>query len=244
MKLSDILHINKTISSKENKELYKALINLLGFKPKHLQHYIIALTHSSIDADVKKNNERLEYLGDAILGSIVAEYLFKKYPTQTEGIMSSMRSKIISRISLNKIALKLGLNKIIRFNSKQINLHHSDIFGNALEALVGAIYLDTNYERTKDFIINQMINNCIDLSEVEAHHKDSKSILMSWSQKNSIELEFRILKEFIDGRRRVFDIGVYVNDELKAHATGYSKKEAQKNAADKFIAENSELFTD
>ncbi len=244
MKLKDILHINSNITSKENKELSKALSNLLGFTPKHLPFYISALTHSSIDSDVKKNNERLEFLGDAILGSIVGEYLFKKYPTQTEGFMSSMRSKIISRISLNSIAYKMGLNKMIRYNAKQQILHRSDMLGNALEALVGAIYLDTNYNKAKDFIFKKVINNYVNIDEVEAHRKDSKSILMAWSQREGLHVEFKIIDEKKDGGRRVFTIGVYVEEEFKAQATGYSKKEAEKYAAEKYVADNADKFTE
>lgn len=112
-----------------------------------MPYYVTAVTHRSSDEDLLHNNERLEYLGDAFIGSIVGEYLFKKYPTRDEGYLTEMRSKIVSRQSLNEIALRMGLQKIVRFNKHDKLLRRSQIFGNALEALVGAIYLDKGFDK-------------------------------------------------------------------------------------------------
>lgn len=216
----------------EDKELQAALKNLLGFTPKFLTFYIIALTHSSQNDQTAHNNERLEFLGDAFLGSIVAEYLFKKYPQNDEGFLTEMRSKIVSRNSLNEIARKMGLRKIVRFNHQDKILQRSQIFGNALEALIGAIYLDVGFKKTRRFIIKQILSNYVDMDMLENTEYNFKNKIYTWAQKNGKEIQFITLGESIEAGRKVFSLAIMVDDVELVRATGYTKKEAGQRAAE------------
>lgn len=221
--------------SKEDKELQKALKNILGYKPKYLPYYISAITHRSQVDTTSSNNERLEFLGDAFIGSIVGEYLFKKYPTRDEGYLTEMRSKIVSRQSLNEIALRMGLQKIVRFNKNDKMLRRSHIFGNALEALVGAIYLDVGFDKTRKFMLKQLIGNHIDMEELETTEYNFKNKLYTWAQKKGKQMEFVTLNESVEAGRKVFHVSIEVDGESFITATGYTKKEAGQLAAQKAL---------
>lgn len=222
-------------TSADDKELKKALKNILGFQPGHLRFYITAFTHRSSNEDLVANNERLEFLGDAYIGSIVGEYLFKKYPNKDEGFLTEMRSKIVSRNSLNDIALKMGLQKLIRFNKNDKMLRRSNIFGNCLEALVGAIYLDKGFEKTRKFILKNMLYNYIDIDDLEITDFNFKNKLYNWAQVNNHVLDFVTLGESNEAGRRVFTVGIEVDGELFIKATGYNKKAAGQTAAQKAL---------
>jgi ribonuclease-3 len=222
-------------SSEEDKELKKALKNILGFSPKHLHFYSTAVTHRSNNADLDSNNERMEFLGDAYIGSIVGEYLFKKYPNKDEGFLTEMRSKIVSRTSLNEIALKMGLQKLVRFNTHDRLLRRSNIFGNSLEALVGAIYLDRGFDTTKKFLLKNLVKNYIDIDDLEVTDFNFKNKLYTWAQSNNKELDFVTLDETNEAGRRVFTVGIEVDGELFIKATGYTKKTAGQTAAQKAL---------
>ena len=222
-------------TSADDKELKKALKNILGFQLGHLQFYITAFTHRSSNEDLVANNERLEFLGDAYIGSIVGEYLFKKYPNKDEGFLTEMRSKIVSRNSLNDIALKMGLQKLIRFNKNDKMLRRSNIFGNCLEALVGAIYLDKGFEKTRKFILKNMLYNYIDIDDLEITDFNFKNKLYNWAQVNNHVLDFVTLGESNEAGRRVFTVGIEVDGELFIKATGYNKKAAGQTAAQKAL---------
>lgn len=222
-------------TNEDDKELKKALKNILGFQPGHLQFYITAFTHRSSNEDLVANNERLEFLGDAYIGSIVGEYLFKKYPNKDEGFLTEMRSKIVSRNSLNDIALKMGLQKLIRFNKNDKMLRRSNIFGNCLEALVGAIYLDKGFEKTRKFILKNMLYNYIDIDDLEITDFNFKNKLYNWAQVNNHVLDFVTLGESNEAGRRVFTVGIEVDGELFIKATGYNKKAAGQTAAQKAL---------
>lgn len=221
--------------SPEDKALKKALHNILGFKPKFMPYYVMALTHRSAQQDAKTNNERLEFLGDAFIGSIVGEYLFKKYPTQDEGFLTEMRSKIVSRQSLNSVALKMGLQKIVRFNQQDKILRRSHIFGNAFEALVGAIYLDQGYATTNSFIKKKLIGTYLDIDELEITEFNFKNKLYTWAQKNHYQMDFQLISEKFDAGRKVFKVAITVNNQPFIDATGFSKKEASQSAAQKAL---------
>lgn len=221
--------------STEDKALQVALKNILGFKPSYLHFYVTAITHRSKIEVLSHNNERLEFLGDAFLGSIVGEYLFKKYPQKDEGYLTEMRSKIVSRQSLNEIALKMGLQKILRYNSQDRMLKRSNIFGNALEALVGAIYLDKGFKKTKMFLLNNMIANYVDIEDLEVTEYNFKNKLFTWAQHNDKVLEFRTLGESSEAGRHVFTVGIFVDNILRLQATGYNKKKASQTAAEKAL---------
>ncbi len=205
---------------------------LIGIQPKYLRYYIIALTHSSTNEESDSNNERLEYLGDAFLGSIVAEYLFKKYPTKEEGYLTEMRSKIVSRNALNEIALNMGIPKIIRYNHTDRILKRSQIFGNALEALVGAIYLDLGFYKTRTFILNNLLKNYVDMDELEHTEYNFKNKLYTWAHRREKSIEIKTISETIEAGRKIFSMAVLIDNEILVKATGYSKKEAGQKAAE------------
>lgn len=221
--------------SQEDKELRKALRNILGYKPNYLPFYISAITHRSQSDTVLNNNERLEFLGDAFIGSIVGEYLFKKYPTKDEGFLTEMRSKIVSRQSLNEIALRMGLQKIVRFNKNDKMLRRSHIFGNALEALVGAIYLDVGFEKTRKFMLKQLIGNHIDIDELESTEYNFKNKLYTWAQRSGKQMDFITVNETFEAGRKVFHVAIEVDGETFITATGYTKKLAGQAAAQKAL---------
>ena len=218
-----------------NKQLLRQLEHLLGYTPNHLPYYQLALMHRSKIEELAHNNERLEFLGDAILGSIVAEYLFKKYPTQPEGYLTEMRSRIVRRETLNNVALRMGLNKLVQYNQNDRGLSRSHIFGNALEALIGAVYLDQGFTRTRSFILKQVIKPYIDIELLESTDTNFKNKLLSWAQKNSFVLTFDTIEEKVEGSRKIFTIGVMLDGDMVATGSGYNKKEAGQVAAQKAL---------
>ena len=217
---------------KENKASFKKnLKNVLGFTPGKITLYRTALTHRSVKETSDENNERLEYLGDAILSGIVADYLFKKYPYKEEGFLTEMRSKMVNRNKLNEIAIKMGLKKITFFNKFDNSLKMSQIFGNTLEAVVGAIYLDKGFEKTQKWVMEFLIMPHLfmeDLENLEINHKNK---LYGWANKNGKSLEFETLDERMEGGRRLFTIGAVVDGTLISEGKAYNKKDASQIAA-------------
>ena len=191
--------------------------------------------HRSKIEELAHNNERLEFLGDAMLGAIVAEYLFKKYPYQTEGYLTEMRSRIVRRETMNNVALRMGLQKLVQYNQNDRGLSRSHIFGNALEALIGAVYLDQGFVKTRGFIVKQVIHPYIDIENIENTDTNYKNKLLSWAQRNNRILSFDTLEEKIEGSRKLFTIGIALDGEVMATGTGYNKKEAGQVAAQKAI---------
>ncbi len=215
----------------KDSELYKSLQALLGFVPGDESLYELALCHSSFKKDITENNERLEFLGDAILGSIIGEYLFHKYPTKAEGYLTDMRSKIVNRKSLNDIGKKIGLEELMSFNEKDHHLRHSPIFGNAFEALIGAIYLDKGYKKTKQFVHKRMLIPFIDIESLEEIEANIKNKLIGWASRESKELAFIDIDcQQVNGRKRFF-VGVQIDGEVVGNGNAMTKKEASKLAA-------------
>jgi ribonuclease-3 len=223
------LHIRYLFS--RNKALFVQLEHVLGFQPKQLRFYEIALTHRSSSDEISRNNERLEFLGDAMLGAIVGEFLFRKYPNQDEGFLTEIRSRIVRRESLNAIATRMGIEKIVQYNKYDRGLSRSHIFGNALEALIGAIYLDRGYELTRHFVLNELIKNYIDLDTIEKTDTNYKNQLLTWAQKNMVSITFEELDEKQEGVKRMFTIGIKMDETIIATGTGYNKKDAGQVAA-------------
>lgn len=211
------------------------LEHLLGYVPKHLPYYQLALMHRSKIEELAQNNERLEFLGDAILGSIVAEYLFKKYPYQHEGYLTELRSRIVRRETMNNVALRMGLHKLVQYNQNDRGLSRSHIFGNALEALIGAVYLDQGFARTRSFILKQVIKPYIDIELMESTDTNYKNKLLSWAQRNGKELTFDTVDEKVEGSRKIFTLAIVMDGEQVATGSGYNKKEAGQVAAQKAI---------
>ncbi len=218
-------------SSSPDKQLLLQLEHIVGFTPKHIEYYRLALMHRSKPDDVTNSNERLEFLGDAILGAIVAEYLFKKYPYQDEGYLTELRSRIVRRETMNNVALRMGLNKLVQYNQNDRGLSRSHIFGNALEALIGAVYLDQGFIKTRNFILNQIIRSYIDLDTMESTDTNYKNQLLSWAQRNSKVLSFDTIDEKNEGTRKLFTVAIMIDGEQVTTGTGYNKKDAGQVAA-------------
>lgn len=207
------------------------LCNLLGFRPGKTSLYVAALTHRSVKEKATDNNERLEYLGDAILGGIIADYLFMKYPYKGEGFLTEMRSKMVNRQMLNDIAIKMGLKKMTSFNRHDNSLKSSQIFGNALEALVGAIYVDKGYGATKQWVLKKLIIPHLFMDDLENTEINQKNKLYSWANKGGRQLEFETLEERIENGRRLFTVAAVVDGEVIAEGRSFNKKDASQIAA-------------
>jgi ribonuclease III len=209
----------------------KQLCNVLGFTPGNLALYRTALSHRSVREGADENNERLEFLGDAVLSSVVGHYLFRKYPYKGEGFLTEMRSKMVNRQQLNDIAIKMGLKKITIYNKFDNSLKISQIFGNTLEALVGAVYLDRGYLKTQGWIEKYIILPHLFMDDLEGIEINIKNKLYGWANKNGKALEFETLEERFENGRRLFIIAATVDGEVVAHGKGYNKKDASQIAA-------------
>ncbi|MEO6329826.1 MAG: ribonuclease III domain-containing protein [Ginsengibacter sp.] len=217
--------------NKSDKEFRRQLHNVLGFAPGKLNLYKTALSHRSIREGSDENNERLEFLGDAVLSSLVGHYLFMRYPYKDEGFLTEMRSKMVNRNKLNDIALKMGLKKITFYNKFDSSLKISQIFGNTLEAVVGAVFLDKGYVKTQHWVTMHIINPHLYMDDLENLEINQKNKLYGWANKNGKNLEFEILAETIENGRKLFTMGATVDGVLIAEAKAYNKKDASQVAA-------------
>lgn len=204
---------------------------MLGIKPGKSSLYRTALSHRSVKESADENNERLEYLGDAVLSAVVADYLFKRYPYKGEGFLTEMRSKMVNRQQLNDIALKMGLKKLTYFNKYDNALKGSQIFGNTLEALIGAVYLDKGYEATKQWVLRRIVIPHMYVDNLEQIDINLKNKLIGWASKNGKTLEFETLEEKLESGRRIFTIAAIVDGETLAKGKGFNKKDASQVAA-------------
>lgn len=212
----------------ENK---RELKNVLGFAPRKTAIYEIALSHRSSRESKDENNERLEYLGDAILGAVIGDFLYKKYPYQPEGYLTEMRSKIVNRQRLNEIAIKMGLRRLTVYNKDNNFLKISGIFGNTLEALIGAVYLDQGFEKTRKFIFKRIVLPYIDLESLENEEINHKNKLYGWANKYGHQLEFELLDEHLEGGRRLFTVAIVIDGDIVCSGKAYNKKDAGQLAA-------------
>jgi ribonuclease-3 len=207
------------------------LKNVLGIKPGNALLYRTALSHRSVKETADENNERLEYLGDAVLSAIVADYLFKRYPYKGEGFLTEMRSKMVNRQQLNDIALKMGLKKLTFYNKFDNSLKGSQIFGNTLEALVGAVYLDKGYAKTSNWVLKQIVIPHMFVDDLELIDINLKNKLIGWANKNGKVLNFELAHEKMEGSRRLFTINAVLDGEILSEGKGYNKKDASQVAA-------------
>jgi ribonuclease III len=219
------------LKSGKTRQLEKQLQNVLGIKPGDYSLYFTALSHRSVKENADENNERLEYLGDAVLSTIIADYLFKRYPYKGEGFLTEMRSKMVNRQQLNDIALKMGIKKLALYNKFDNFLKGSQIFGNTLEALVGAVYLDKGYKKTQRWIVKQIIVPYLFVDDLEQIDINLKNRLIGWASKNGKKLEFETIQEKLEGNRRIFTIAVVLEGEALSEGKGYNKKDASQVAA-------------
>ncbi len=216
-------------------QMEKQLKNALGIKPGNLQLYQTALSHRSVKETPDENNERLEYLGDAVLSSIVADYLFRRYPYKGEGFLTEMRSKMVNRQYLNEVALKIGLKKITLYNKFDNSLKSSQIFGNTLEAVVGAVYLDKGYKKTRSWVLNHIVIPHMFVDDLESIDINLKNKLIGWASKNLKSLDFETVDERMEGGRRLFTIAIVIDGQRIAEGKGFNKKDASQIASQKAI---------
>ena len=219
-----------------DKKLYQAIKNIFGFYPRNIFLYRLAFLHKSAGEEslkgIKINNERLEFLGDAILDAITADYLFKTFPTKDEGFLTEMRSKIVSRVQLNKLSQKLGLEKLIRLDSTSSNIYRS-FQGDAFEALIGAMYLDRGYNFTRYIILERIIKHYFDINELVNLESNFKSRIIEWAQKEKKQLTFSVINETGTGYKKQYIIEILVDNISISRGQDYSIKGAEQNAAEK-----------
>ena len=219
---------------RKEKEPYFRFYRILGFYPHNIEIYKQALLHKSSSVKTQGrliNNERLEFLGDAILDAVVADIVYKKFEGKREGFLTNTRSKIVQRETLNNLAINIGLDKLIKYSSKQSS-HNSYMSGNAFEALIGAIYLDRGYNACKKFMEERIIGKYINIDKISRKEVNFKSKLIEWSQKNKFEIEFRLIGQSLDeSQNPVFETQIIVENVPGGSGKGYSKKESQQAAA-------------
>lgn len=218
----------------KGKEPYVSFYKILSFYPYNITLYQQALLHKSSSIKMKDgrwiNNERLEFLGDAILDAIVADIVFKGFEYKKEGFLTNMRSKLVQRETLNQLALDLGIDKLITA-STSTRTHKTHIYGNALEALIGAIYLDQGYRVAKKFVSDRLLAN-LDIENVAEKEVNFKSRLLEWSQKAKLEVSFEVVSTEVDSNNNpIFHSVVFVCNQEVGKGTGFSKKESHQNAA-------------
>ena len=213
------------------------MLRMIGFVPANIFLFKLAFAHKS-RAENKNlavsSNERLEYLGDSVLSTIVAEYLFKKYPNSNEGFLTKMRSKIVKRKTLNEIADNMGIDVLlIEYNETRLS---ESMKGNALEALVGAIYLEKGYRKTKHIVVSRILRKYLNIHALESKDDNYKSQLLEWCQKKGKSIDYRLLEKYKFENRDRFKIAVVVNGDEVAVAEDYNKKSAEQTASRKAIS--------
>jgi ribonuclease-3 len=220
------------------KPLYEAIKNIFGYYPENIFLYKLAFTHRSqaveLHNGIRISNERLEYLGDTVLSTVVADHLFRMFPLKDEGFLTEMRSRIVSRAQLNKLSQKIGLDQMIIHSQDRNNVYRS-IRGDAFEAIVGAIYLDKGYEFTRKVLISKIIRNHFDLNELINTDLNYKSRLIEWSQKEKKAIEFNVVQEVGTGYKKQYIVEVTLDGEIAGSGRDFSIKGAEQNAAMKAI---------
>ena len=211
---------------------------MLGFVPGNLSLYRLAFRHKSVAQNVKKgvknSNERLEFLGDAVLGSVVAEVLFKLYPYEDEGFLTELRSKIVNRVNLNQLARKLGFDQLIQYDNRMVNTtRQGSLLGDAFEALVGAIYLDKGYDFTRNFLVNHIIKSHIDIHRLEQTETNFKSKLIEWCQRHGKDITFELIENKDGESNKLFTVQASIDGEIMGQGKEFNKKNAEKLAAEK-----------
>lgn len=222
--------------SESDRALARSIHNIFGFYPKNIELYKLAFTHKSVSsksAGYTISNERLEYLGDAVLSAVVAQFLFKKFPTKQEGFLTEMRSKIVSRSSLNKLSLKFGLQNLIHYAKTNEHIKYRSMGGNAFEAFTGALFLDFDYDFAYKIIVDRVIKMHIDLDDLEKSESNYKSRLLEWAQKEKHLINFKQIGSNGSGYDKHYVVQVLIDEKEYAKATDYSIKGAEQLAAEK-----------
>lgn len=226
--------------TKKDQKMARCVRQMVGRAPANLGLYRLAFKHVSVAKrnryGIKESNERLEYLGDAVLSTVVAEYLFKKFPFRTEGFLTEIRARIVNRESLNGVARKMGIDQVIEYdNSHRSNRRsHKSINGNTLEALVGAVYLDQGFGFCRAFIMDKILAH-FDLSEIVQTNTNYKSMIIEWAQKNNYQVRFEIVDTRGTNHHKEFIAQLFLDDKPICQGSGYSKKKAEQSASEKAI---------
>lgn len=220
---------------KKDKESYLCFYHMLGFYPGNIELYKQALLHKSTALRCEQgkplNNERLEFLGDAILDAIIADIVYRRFDQKKEGFLTNTRSKIVQRDTLNKLAVEIGLDKLIKYSSRSSS-HNSYMYGNAFEALIGAIYLDKGYKQCKQYVEKNIIGRYINLDSLARKEMNFKSKLIEWCQKNKVQVSFELIEQSLDANSNpIFQTEILMEGLSAGKGSGYSKKESQQNAA-------------
>lgn len=233
--LNNILFDRIRLPFRKEKELFSSLYSILGFYPRNIEYYKMALMHKSVAKRNAKgkpvNNERLEFLGDAILDAVVGDIVYRHFEGKREGFLTNTRSKLVQRDTLNKLAQEMGINQLI-LSAGHNNTHNSYVGGNAFEALVGAIYLDRGYNDCMKFMQKQILQKLINIDKVAYKEVNFKSKLIEWSQKNKVRLDFKLVSQGKDNTGSpTFSYKTMIEGLEGATGQGYSKKESQQMAA-------------
>ena len=220
--------------SPKDEEFFIAMKNILGYRPKKIHFYQEAFTHSSLKKQNKEgrplNYERLEFLGDAILGAVIANYLFKKIPAGDEGYLTQMRSKIVSREHLNELGKDLDLKKFVESTIPDNNFG-DNIHGNLFEALIGAIHSDQGYRFTEKFIYRFVIEPYVDIERLEGKITSYKSVLIEWSQKRRKKIKYHVYEDTGNDTMRHFSVKLSVDQDIVSKGRATSKKKAEEIAS-------------
>jgi ribonuclease-3 len=223
------------------RDFYFKLVRILGFLPGNSRLYEIAFIHKSASATHKNgqviNNERLEYLGDAILDAVITDYLYRQFPEKDEGFLTQMRAKLVKRKMLNKLASGLGMAPLLvaRTGADQTK---NNLLGNAFEAMIGAIFLDKGYMRTKRYVINKVLKRYVDLERLSRKESDFKSRIIEWAQKNKLEISFISQEEIVEGSTiPQYTSQLMLEDKEMGSGRGHSKKEAEQRAAEQALSQ-------
>ncbi|MDD5507176.1 MAG: ribonuclease III [Bacteroidales bacterium] len=234
----------------QEKDLYDAIYSIFGFYPGNIFLYKLAFRHRSAAVELfngtKISNERLEFLGDAVLSLVVADYLFKKFPFKDEGFLTEMRSKMVSRAQLNTLSETLGLDHLIETGIPGSNQSRS-MLGDALEAFLGAIYIDKGYEFTYKIIVSSLIKHHMDINELEFQDLNFKSKLLEWTQKSKRVLEFRVTEENGMHHKKRYLVEALVDQVVMGTGVGTSIKSAEQSASEEAchkIFQNNPLLPD
>ncbi len=235
MKLFQRLGIHSLFFSTKDKQLATSIQLILGSKPFNLSLYKLALTPAGLGEETakgfRKSNERLEFLGDAILGAVIAEYLFKKYPYRDEGFLTETRSKLVNRETLNEVGIKIGLKKTLQqvVDNRQF-VGNKSLYGDILEAFLGAVYLDRGYAFSKKLILQRILIH-LDLEGMVTTVSNHKSKLIEWSQREGHQVEFQVVHVSNNQRYKEFVVAIVVNGESIAQGKGETKKKAEQEAS-------------
>jgi ribonuclease III len=219
----------------DRREFRLRLKNIFGFSPGNLKLYEIAFIHRSASLTLpngrRVNNERLEYLGDAVLDAILSDFLFEKFPDANEGFMTKIRSRIVNREVLNQLAISMGINKILVSNISSSN-PTKNLYGDALEALIGSLFLDKGFRKTKKLFIKRVLNRYLDIDKIISTDTDYKSLVFEWVQKNKVALVFEYNEEYdFNFKKSIFTTTLSINKEIYGTGQGESKKEAEQEAS-------------